>query len=86
MKSKTSGHLAVQGGIRGHSAGDIFPYIVMLKGMLNDLKYIVIGNGLTGTPEELMTFNDYDTAHGMAEAQIGYDMCVASIKARKGAV
>lgn len=29
---KTSGHLKSNGGIRGHSAGDIFPFIVLAVG------------------------------------------------------
>lgn len=29
---KTAGHLASNGGVRGHSAGDTFPFIVIRKG------------------------------------------------------
>lgn len=32
MTSQTKGHLANSGGVRGHSAGDIFPATIMIKG------------------------------------------------------
>ena len=38
----TSGHLANNGGIAGHSAGDFFPYTVMLQGTPDNLKHWVI--------------------------------------------
>ena len=34
---KTSGHLASNGGIRGHSAGDVFPFIVLAVGTYDNL-------------------------------------------------
>jgi len=37
----TSGHLSNNGGVRGHSAGDFFPWRVMVKGS-DTLRYIVI--------------------------------------------
>jgi hypothetical protein len=43
MKTSTKGHMATQGGIRGHSAGDIFPYVIYIKG---DDAYQLIGNGI----------------------------------------
>ena len=38
----TSGHLANNGGIRGHSAGDIYPWRLMAQGTMADLRYWVI--------------------------------------------
>lgn len=38
----TSGHLKSNGGIRGHSAGDFYPYRVMIQGTMDSLKYWVI--------------------------------------------
>lgn len=71
----TSGHLAgVQGGIRGHSAGDIFPYIIMLKGPLNNIKYHVIGNGYK---IDDWPFATYAEAFSFAEASSGYDILLA---------
>ena len=32
MNSQTVGHISTNGGIRGHSAGDVFPAIIMIKG------------------------------------------------------
>ena len=43
MKAITSGHLANNGGIRGHSAGDFYPFRVMAKGIPSDLFWHVIG-------------------------------------------
>lgn len=43
MKNQTAGHLAISGGVRGHSAGGIFPYIIAIKGN----NYHLIGNGKT---------------------------------------
>lgn len=42
MTTKTSGHLSNNGGIRGHSAGDFYPYRVMIQGTFDNLKYHVI--------------------------------------------
>lgn len=41
----TKGHLSM-GGVQGHSAGEIFPYMVVVVGGLDDHDYHVIGNGL----------------------------------------
>lgn len=42
MKSITAGHLENNGGIRGHSAGLIFPYRIMAQGKPDDLTWWVI--------------------------------------------
>ena len=42
LNTDTSGHLSNNGGIRGHSAGDIYPWRIMGQGTLNALKYHVI--------------------------------------------
>ena len=42
MKAITAGHLANNGGIRGHSAGSIFPWRVLIQGTLDNLNYWVI--------------------------------------------
>lgn len=58
--TNTSGHLANNGGIRGHSAGTIYPWRIMAQGLLTSLKYHVIApNGKkinTGysTPQQAM--------------------------------
>lgn len=33
--ASTAGHLASNGGLRGHSVGDVFPFIPFLKGFDN---------------------------------------------------
>lgn len=44
---QTKGHLQGSGGVRGHSAGDIFPLIVMVVGSFKlGFSYHIIGNGL----------------------------------------
>ena len=48
MVHQTSGHMTTSQGIRGHSAGDTFPYVVVVKGSWADgFTYHVIGNGRT---------------------------------------
>ncbi len=42
MQTITAGHLSNNGGIRGHSAGDIFPWRVMAQGTFDSLKWHVI--------------------------------------------
>lgn len=56
--ASTSGHLASNGGLRGHSVGDVFPYIVVAQGTFDNLKWNVraphglnVAEGYT-TPEE----------------------------------
>lgn len=39
---KTSGHLANNGGIRGHSAGEFYPFRVIAKGKLNAIRWHVV--------------------------------------------
>lgn len=39
----TAGHLASNGGIRGHSAGDVFPFIVVGTG--DDLWHVQLPDG-----------------------------------------
>lgn len=46
MLNKTSGHMATSGGIRGHSAGSVFPYVVYATGNINNLRWHVLGNGV----------------------------------------
>jgi hypothetical protein len=61
LATNTSGHLANNGGIRGHSAGTIYPWRIMAQGLLTSLKWHVIApNGKkinTGysTPQQAMT-------------------------------
>jgi len=44
--NETKGHLAGSGGIRGHSAGDIFPLIIVAVGSFKlGFSYHIIGNG-----------------------------------------
>ena len=38
----TSGHLASNGGVRGHSAGEFFPFVVMGQGTPENMKWFVI--------------------------------------------
>jgi hypothetical protein len=45
----TKGHLAGSGGVRGHSAGHVFPYVIVGR---DDLWY-VIGNGLSLTDDSI---------------------------------
>lgn len=43
----TKGHLAGSGGVRGHSAGDVFPYVIVGRGDgVYGITWHVIGNGL----------------------------------------
>ena len=63
MQTITSGHLSNNGGLRGHSAGTIFPWRVLITGTFDSLKYWIIApNGKTSnTP-----YSDYKTAYTMA--------------------
>ena len=40
--SITSGHLSNNGGVRGHSAGDIFPWRILITGTFDNLKYWIV--------------------------------------------
>lgn len=42
MNSNTKGHMDISGGVRGHSAGEIFPYVIAIKGG----EYHLIGGGI----------------------------------------
>lgn len=45
--ASTKGHSASNGGLRGHSIGDVFPYIVVAQGPFDALEWNVRGpNGL----------------------------------------
>ncbi len=39
---KTSGHLTNNGGIRGHSAGEFYPFRVIAVGKLDSIKWHVV--------------------------------------------
>lgn len=58
----TAGHRSDQMGLRGHSVGDVFPMVLFMKGMFDDLTHWVLQpNGL-----EIGPFATYDKAHGLA--------------------
>ena len=42
MKNLTSGHLTTNGGIRGHSVGEYFPWRVMAQGKIENLTWWLI--------------------------------------------
>ena len=42
INTDTSGHLAANGGVRGHSAGDFYPYRVVLQGEFGNLLHWVV--------------------------------------------
>ena len=42
MSTTTSGHISSNGGVRGHSAGEFFPFIVMAQGTIDGLRWHVI--------------------------------------------
>jgi len=58
-------------GVCGHSAGDIFPYVIVLVGTLDAIKYHVIGNGLDWDITHM--HNTYDSAHEWALLCLEYD-------------
>lgn len=66
VNSHTKGHLQGSGGVRGHSAGDIFPYIIMVVGSFKlGFKYHLIGNGFKIGE---CKWANYAAAHGYARA------------------
>ena len=70
MQTVTAGHLSSNGGVRGHSAGDFFPYRVMVQGTIDSLTYWVID------PTGAQLATGYDTAKqacGMALIFKEYD-------------
>ena len=42
MSTTTSGHLSGNGGVRGHSAGEFFPFMIMAQGTPDALRHYVI--------------------------------------------
>lgn len=73
-----SGHLPV-GGVQKHSAGDIFPYIIVLKGDVDHPDYHVTGNGLT--IEDNVVFGLYDSAYQHAIECLKADELLARYEA-----
>lgn len=64
MNNQTAGHRADSMGVRGHSAGDIFPAVIMIKGSFVDgFTYHVLNH--PHVPSD-MGFNRYTTAHSWA--------------------
>ena len=63
----TQGHLGSNGGLRGHSVGDIFPYIVFAEGKLDNLKYKI------RTPDGNIVgeFNTFKDAENEAKQLLG---------------
>lgn len=43
--SMTAGHLACQGGLRGHSVGDVFPYVPYFKGKYGEQVWVHCPSG-----------------------------------------
>ena len=59
----TAGHLADNGGIRGHSAGEVFPFVIYQQGTFNELHHWVLQpNGLRIGP-----FEDHASAENTAK-------------------
>jgi hypothetical protein len=46
MDNLTSGHMSTQQGIRGHSAGDVFPYVIVAVGTPDELRWHITGMGI----------------------------------------
>lgn len=58
----TKGHVAGNGGLRGHSCGEVFPFVVYQRGTPDDLYHWVLQpNGLRIGP-----FREYDKAENLA--------------------
>ncbi|UNA01089.1 hypothetical protein Micant_00012 [Erwinia phage Micant] len=58
----TSGHLANNGGIRGHSAGPVFPFVIYAQGEFGALSYWILQpNGL-----RIGGFTTWEKAEGFA--------------------
>ncbi len=65
MQTVTSGHLSSNGGLRGHSAGSIFPWRIMVQGELDNLQYWVIN------PSGEKVGNVWQSYHGaLAKAEL----------------
>lgn len=68
----TSGHLTNNGGIRGHSAGNYFPWRVMAQGTVNNLTWWLI----SPSGEKL---NSYSTAeNAIKAAEICHDLNITT--------
>lgn len=64
MRNQTSGHLLNHGTIRGHSVGEIYPYVIRITGSWNDgFRYQIIGGGLLP-----IDWPSYEQAHKVAVA------------------
>ncbi len=58
--SRTKGHLATNGGIRGHSAGELFPFIVFAMGTFDNTRWCIKRPDGTDYP---FKFKDCGRAH-----------------------
>lgn len=59
----TKGHVAGNGGLRGHSCGEVFPFVIYAQGTFDDLWYWVLQpNGLRIGP-----FKEWTKAEGLAK-------------------
>lgn len=61
----TRGHLSGSGGIRGHSAGSVFPYVIVAQGTPDNLIWYVLGNGLA-LHENSIPYASYEAAEATA--------------------
>lgn len=68
MQTITSGHLSNNGGLRGHSAGDIFPWRVVITGTFDSLKYWVVN---PAGEKAKYPHGSYGEAHNLALTCIG---------------
>ena len=62
MKTLTKGHIDSDGGLRGHSVGDIYPWRIMAKGTFRDLKWYVITPQGEESKGYFTTYAAYDAA------------------------
>jgi len=62
----TRGHLASNGGLRGHSVGDNFPVIISRIGTFDNLQYLV-----TAPDGARLKVNQANTAQNCADAWLG---------------
>lgn len=74
MKTQTLGHLTCSQGIRGHSAGSIFPYMIIVIGSPAAFHYTLVGQGVV-TGEFLAPFNSdgYDILEQIAMVLLNKD-------------
>lgn len=64
--NNTRGHLASNGGLRGHSVGDCFPCIVIAVGVAGAHKWTFL------TPSGIRCAYDFDTAAEASSAACTY--------------